>query len=76
MALVLLDLNLNIIEFAEALMVGDPMRWATFGVVLRCVAFFAAYQKLTGEAYVMDARTRRRAKARRYRVVREHERDG
>ena len=50
MALVLLDLNLDIIEFAEGLMVGDPLLWATFGVVLLCVAFFAAYQELTGES--------------------------
>lgn len=45
-------------------------------MVLLCVTFFAAYQKLTGMSYVKDARTRRRAKARRYHVVWEHERDG
>jgi hypothetical protein len=61
-------------EFAQKLWHGEPLAWGTMGVIVACIAFLAAYQRITGVSLVKSRRERRETRHRQKRVVWEYER--
>jgi hypothetical protein len=65
----------SVVDLIRGLVEGERSSWIALVIIAGCIAFFIAYEKVTGKSIVRSRKERREARRRRKHVVWEHRRD-